>query len=190
MDEFLVQTGPRKSQPVRRRLSAALITLRYTGWDNASGSRARTDTVFELAGNRHHDDHWRPSRACWHLVIFSTRTCWHCGSERFLQLIMTMIWGSSLFAPMNRNQFRRKNEEERVRTSGCAQGTVFGDIMESFENAKLTGKSAKLKTSWLYALTRKINTVPKPLPGGWSHTRLCVVRRRPAACVYGRCWTA
>ena len=49
--------------------------------------------------------------------------------------------------------------KKRVRTSGCAQGTVFGDIMESFKNAELT-KSARLKTSWLYTLTKKINTVP------------------------------
>ena len=49
--------------------------------------------------------------------------------------------------------------KKKVRTSGCAQGTVFGDIMESFENIKLP-ENAKLKTSWLYALTKKINTVP------------------------------
>ena len=49
--------------------------------------------------------------------------------------------------------------KKKVRTSGCAQGTVFGDIMESFENIKLP-TDTKLKTSWLYALTKKINTVP------------------------------
>ena len=49
--------------------------------------------------------------------------------------------------------------KKKVRTSGCAQGTVFGDIMDSFDNVTLD-KTAKLKTSWLYALTKKINTVP------------------------------
>ncbi|MEM7428844.1 MAG: formate dehydrogenase accessory sulfurtransferase FdhD [Pseudomonadota bacterium] len=49
--------------------------------------------------------------------------------------------------------------KKKVRTSGCAQGTVFGDIMESFEDAKLN-PDARLRTSWLYALTRKINTAP------------------------------
>jgi FdhD protein len=49
--------------------------------------------------------------------------------------------------------------KKKVRTSGCAQGTVFGDVMESFENVKLP-KDAVLKTSWLYALTKKINTAP------------------------------
>lgn len=49
--------------------------------------------------------------------------------------------------------------QKKVRTSGCAQGTVFGDVMESFADVKLA-PDARLKTSWLYALTHKINTAP------------------------------
>ena len=49
--------------------------------------------------------------------------------------------------------------KKKIRTSGCAQGTVFGDIMDSFAKVKLSD-SAKLKTSWLYELTKEINTVP------------------------------
>ncbi len=49
--------------------------------------------------------------------------------------------------------------KKKIRTSGCAQGTIFGDIMESFEGVALP-KDAVLRTSWLYALTRKINTCP------------------------------
>ena len=49
--------------------------------------------------------------------------------------------------------------KKKVRTSGCAQGTVFGDLMERFEAVRLPA-DAVLRTSWLYALTRKINTVP------------------------------
>jgi FdhD protein len=49
--------------------------------------------------------------------------------------------------------------KKKVRTSGCAQGTVFGDLMEQFEQVRLP-KDAILRTSWLYALTRKINTSP------------------------------
>src|SRR5438094_8427230 len=44
-------------------------------------------------------------------------------------------------------------------TSGCAQGTMFGDLMERFEEVRLDPQ-AVLRTSWLYALTRKINTAP------------------------------
>jgi FdhD protein len=49
--------------------------------------------------------------------------------------------------------------QKKVRTSGCAQGTVFGDVMEGFETISLD-PDARLKTSWLYALTRAINTTP------------------------------
>jgi FdhD protein len=49
--------------------------------------------------------------------------------------------------------------KKKTLTSGCAQGTVFGDLMEKFEEVRLD-PDAVLRTSWLYALTRKINTVP------------------------------
>ena len=58
---------------------------------------------------------------------------------------------------------RRTNYEKKLRkktlTSGCAQGTVFGDMMEKFDDVRLP-EDAVLKTSWLYTLTRKINTAP------------------------------
>ena len=49
--------------------------------------------------------------------------------------------------------------KKKIRTSGCAQGTAFGDLMESFEDIRLP-EDAVLRTSWLYSLTRKINTAP------------------------------
>ena len=48
---------------------------------------------------------------------------------------------------------------KKTLTSGCAQGTVFGDLMEKFDEVRLD-PDAILRTSWLYALTRKINTAP------------------------------
>ena len=48
---------------------------------------------------------------------------------------------------------------KKTLTSGCAQGTVFGDLMERFEEIRLP-EDAVMRTSWLYALTRKINTSP------------------------------
>jgi FdhD protein len=58
---------------------------------------------------------------------------------------------------------RRTDFEKKLRkktlTSGCAQGTAFGDLMERFEEICLDPE-AILKTSWLYALSRKINTAP------------------------------
>ena len=49
--------------------------------------------------------------------------------------------------------------KKRVRTSGCAQGTIFADVMNSFEKVKLS-QTAQIKTSWLYTLTKTINTLP------------------------------
>lgn len=58
---------------------------------------------------------------------------------------------------------RKTDYEDKLRkktqTSGCAQGTVFGDLMEQFASVKLNPR-AKLRTQDLYALTRKINTEP------------------------------
>ena len=58
---------------------------------------------------------------------------------------------------------RETNYEEKlqkkIRTSGCAQGTVFGDLMERFDEIRLP-QEARLRTSWLYSLTRKINSAP------------------------------
>jgi len=51
-----------------------------------------------------------------------------------------------------------KKLKKKVQTSGCAQGTVFGDLMEALEDVSLPG--AELRTSWLYRLTHAINTTP------------------------------
>ena len=49
--------------------------------------------------------------------------------------------------------------KKRTLTSGCAQGTAFGDMMENFDQSRLPDKT-KFKTSWLYALLARINTTP------------------------------
>ena len=49
--------------------------------------------------------------------------------------------------------------KKKVRTSGCAQGTAFGDLMESFDAARLD-THARLRTSDLYALVKTVNTMP------------------------------
>ncbi len=48
--------------------------------------------------------------------------------------------------------------KKKTLTSGCAQGTAFGDLMERFESVSLP--QAELRTSWLYRLTHAINTMP------------------------------
>jgi len=58
---------------------------------------------------------------------------------------------------------RETNYEEKlkkkVRTSGCAQGTVFGDLMENFDDIALA-TDVEIRTSWLGTLSKKINTAP------------------------------
>ncbi len=72
--------------------------------------------------------------------------------------------------------------KKKVRTSGCAQGTVFGDMMEVFETIELP-RSAIIKTSWLYTLTKKINTAPSLyLKAGAIHG--CVLCQEDRPLVY------
>lgn len=72
--------------------------------------------------------------------------------------------------------------KKKTRTSGCAQGTVFGDMMENFEAIKLS-RDARIKTSWLYALTKKINTAPSLyLKAGAIHG--CVLCKADKPLVY------
>jgi FdhD protein len=74
-----------------------------------------------------------------------------------------------------------KKLKKKVQTSGCAQGTVFGDLMEALENVTLP--KAELRTSWLYALTQKINTTPSLyLEAGAIHG--CVLAQRDEPLVY------
>ena len=75
----------------------------------------------------------------------------------------------------------KKKLKKKVQTSGCAQGTVFGDLMEALEDVKLP--SAELRTSWLYALTHKINTTPSLyLEAGAIHG--CVLAQKDRPLVY------
>jgi FdhD protein len=72
--------------------------------------------------------------------------------------------------------------KKKVQTSGCAQGTVFGDLMEEFDRIALS-PSARIRTSWLYALTRKINTEPSLyLKAGAIHG--CVLCQEDRPLVY------
>ncbi len=72
--------------------------------------------------------------------------------------------------------------KKKTQTSGCAQGTVFGDLMEEFDRVKLNPR-ARLKTSDLYALTRKINTEPSLyLKAGAIHG--CVLCKGGAPLLY------
>jgi len=63
--------------------------------------------------------------------------------------------------------------KKKTRTSGCAVGTVFGDMMDGLRGVRLPG--TKVRTSWLYHLANRINTTPSLyLSAGAIHgTVLC-----------------
>ena len=63
--------------------------------------------------------------------------------------------------------------KKKTRTSGCAVGTVFGDIMEGIDGLHLP--KSTIHTSWLYSLARQINKMPSLyLSAGAIHgTVLC-----------------
>ncbi|MGP9819317.1 formate dehydrogenase accessory sulfurtransferase FdhD [Salinarimonas sp. NSM] len=71
--------------------------------------------------------------------------------------------------------------KKRTQTSGCAQGTTFGDLMEALDEIVLP--KASLRTSWLYRLTHAINTTPSLyLEAGAIHG--CVLARADDPLVY------
>jgi FdhD protein len=77
---------------------------------------------------------------------------------------------------------RKTNYEEKLKkktqTSGCAQGTAFGDLMDVIEGIRLP--EAELRTSWLYRLSHTINTTPSLyLEAGAMHGAVLCWRDEP-----------
>ena len=56
----------------------------------------------------------------------------------------------------NESNYEQKIKK-KIRTSGCAVGTVFGDMMESVE--EITLPESKIKISWLYDLAKEISQI-------------------------------
>ncbi|WP_085806998.1 formate dehydrogenase accessory sulfurtransferase FdhD [Roseovarius albus] len=68
--------------------------------------------------------------------------------------------------------------KKKTRTSGCAVGTVFGDMMEGLEGVTLP--DLQVKTSDLYALAAKINRTPSLyLEAGAIHGSVLCQGNRP-----------
>jgi FdhD protein len=77
---------------------------------------------------------------------------------------------------------RKTDYEEKLRkktqTSGCAQGTAFGDLMDVIEGMQLP--ASELRTSWLYRLSQTINTIPSLyLEAGAIHGAILCRRDEP-----------
>ena len=81
---------------------------------------------------------------------------------------------------------RETNYEDKLKkkthTSGCAVGTVFGDIMERFDSVTMDTRY-KIKHSWLRRLLHVINTTPSLyLKAGAIHG--CVLCQRDQILLY------
>ena len=75
-----------------------------------------------------------------------------------------------------------KKMEKKIRTSGCAVGTVYGDIMDDFSSVNLD-KKTKIKTSWIYTISKKVNTRPSLyLKAGALHG--CVLCKKDSPLIY------
>ena len=77
---------------------------------------------------------------------------------------------------------RKTDYEEKMRkktrTSGCAVGTVFGDMMEGLQDVRLP--ASPVRTSWLYGLSNKINRTPSLyLEAGAIHGTVLCQQDRP-----------
>jgi FdhD protein len=71
--------------------------------------------------------------------------------------------------------------KRKIRTSGCAEGTAYGDMMERFDEIKLD-QTVKFHASWLVALSKAINTAPSLyLSAGAIHGCVLCHRDRPLA---------
>lgn len=69
--------------------------------------------------------------------------------------------------------------KKKTLTSGCAQGTVFGDVMETFDTVQLP-QDVKVHTSRLYPLLKAINMAPSLyLKAGAIHGCVLCEQDRP-----------
>ena len=78
---------------------------------------------------------------------------------------------------------RKTNYEEKLKrkitTSGCAVGTVFGDVYEEILKSKITSKK-KIKHSWIYEISKKINLTPSLyLEAGAIHGCAIIKKNNP-----------
>ena len=72
--------------------------------------------------------------------------------------------------------------KRKIRTSGCAEGTAYGDMMERFDEIELNNNTY-FKASWLIELSKAINTAPSLyLSAGAIHG--CVLCQQDQPLVY------
>ena len=72
-----------------------------------------------------------------------------------------------------------KQLQKKITTSGCAIGTIFGDIYDEIIKTKIKS-NRKIKKSWIYQISKKINLTPSLyLKAGAVHGCAIVQKNKP-----------
>jgi len=72
--------------------------------------------------------------------------------------------------------------KKKITTSGCAQGTIFGNIYEEIQKIRIISKTT-IKHEWIYDLSKKINLTPSLyLNAGAVHG--CVIAKKNNPLIY------
>ena len=75
-----------------------------------------------------------------------------------------------------------KKLKKKITTSGCAQGTVFGNIYEEIKKINIKSK-IKIKHEWIYEISKKVNLTPSLyLEAGAVHG--CVISEKNIPIIY------
>ena len=76
----------------------------------------------------------------------------------------------------------KKFFQKKITTSGCAQGTIFGNIYEEIKKIKLKSKIT-IRHEWIYEISKKINLTPSLyLEAGAVHG--CVICKKNYPIIY------
>ena len=69
--------------------------------------------------------------------------------------------------------------KKKITTSGCAQGTIFGNIYEEIKKIRLKSKIT-IKDKWIYEISKKINLTPSLyLEAGAVHGCVIIKKNNP-----------
>ena len=79
----------------------------------------------------------------------------------------------------NRQTNYEKILRKKITTSGCAQGTVFGDIYEEIQKIKINSQ-LKIAPEWIYEISKTINLTPSLyLEAGAVHGSVIIKNNKP-----------
>ena len=86
---------------------------------------------------------------------------------------------SIIIVRTNRQTNYEKILKKKITTSGCAQGTIFGNIYEEIQKTKINSR-LKISPEWIYEISKKINLTPSLyLEAGAVHGCVIIKNNKP-----------